>query len=130
MTVPFWCLFIAVLLPYVLAGIGGYYRAQQFGSVDNEHPRSQAVKLEGAGARAIAAQANAWEAVAVFTAAVVVAHLAGANPRLSAIACELFLLARVLHAFAYVRGLPTLRSSAFLVGLVSCIGLFVLAAMA
>ena len=130
MTVPFWCLFVAVLIPYVLAGIGGRYRTQQFGSIDSEHPRTQAAALEGAGARAIAAQANAWEAIGVFTAAVVVAHLAGANPSLSASASLLFLLARVLHAFAYIRGLSTLRSAVFLVGLVCSIWLFVLAAMA
>ena len=36
MTVPFWCLFVAALIPILLAFSGGYFKSQQFGSVDNE----------------------------------------------------------------------------------------------
>ena len=50
-----------------LAGVGGYFRQANLGAVDNENPRTQAALLEGAGARAYAAQANAWEAVALFS---------------------------------------------------------------
>ena len=73
MTTPLWCLLIAALIPYVLAGISGYYKAQQFDAIDNNNPRAQSAQLEGAGARASAAQSNAWEAFAIFTAAVLVA---------------------------------------------------------
>ena len=55
MTTPFWCLAAACLIPYVLAGVGGYFRLQQFGSTDNKNPRLQTAKLEGTGARAAAA---------------------------------------------------------------------------
>ena len=57
-------LFVGALLPIALSWVGGYYRMQQFGSVDNKHPRVQSAGLEGAGARAVAAQSNAWEALA------------------------------------------------------------------
>ena len=50
---------IVALLPYVLAGVGGYFRRTNLGTVDNDNPRGQAALLEGAGARAYAAQANA-----------------------------------------------------------------------
>jgi uncharacterized MAPEG superfamily protein len=130
MTTPFWCLLAAVLIPYVLAMTGGYFRMKQFGSVDNKHPRAQAAALEGAGARAWAAQQNAWEALPVFASAVFVAHLAGADPQSSATAAVVFVVARVLHPVAYIANVDVARSLVFLVGLGSCVWLFVLAARA
>lgn len=127
MTIPFWCLLIAVLIPYVLAFTAAYHKSRQFGSVDNNQPRAQGAALTGTGARVWAAQQNAWEALAVFTAAVLVAHFAGADPRLSAIAAELFIVARILHAIFYATDLATLRSLAFMVAFGSCLWLFWLA---
>jgi uncharacterized MAPEG superfamily protein len=128
MTIPFWCLLVAILIPYVLAGVGGYFRVRQLGTIDNKHPRAQAAELTGAGARACAAQANAWEAVPVFGAAVFVSHLAGANPATAALLSEIFLAARVLHAIAYLANIDILRSLVFLVGFGCCVGLFVISA--
>src|SRR3990172_7859733 len=116
MTIPFWCVLIAAFIPYVLAGIGGYFKTKQFGSIDNRHPRAQAAALVGAGARAYAAQQNAWEALPVFGLAVVVAHLSGADPGLSSLASALFVGARVLHAVFYIADQASLRSLAFLMG--------------
>lgn len=88
------------------------------------------MELRGPAARAYGAQLNMWEAVAVFTAAVVTAHLAGADPVKSAMAAELFVLARIFHAIFYVSDLDKLRSLSFTVGFGACIWLFVLAASA
>ena len=130
MTIPLWCLVIAVFIPYVLTGMGAYYRNQQFGMIDNHHPRTQAAQFEGVGARVYAAQQNAWEALAVFAAAVIVAHLAGADTGQSATAAMLFIGARALHAVFYAMDLAPLRTLAFVVGLGSCIWLFWLAGAA
>lgn len=130
MTTPLWCLFIVALMPYPLAFLSGYFKNSQLGSVDNKNPRAQALLLEGPGARTVAAQANAWEALAVFTAAVVAAHLAGADPGSSATAAMLFVVARVLHAVFYVANLDLLRSLAFVFGLGNAIWLFSLAILA
>ena len=128
MTTPFWCLLIAVLLPYFLATLAGVFRFRQFGRIDNKNPRAQEAALEGVGARVQAAQQNAWEALPVFAAAVFVAHLAGADPERSSVAAVLFIVARVLHPAVYIANLDILRSTIFMVGLGSCIWLFVLAA--
>ena len=128
MTISFWCLFITVLIPYVLAGIGVAQRQAQFGSVDNKDWRkNQLPELTGLGSRVYAAQANTWEAVALFTAAVTVAHLAGADPESSTLAAILFLAARVLHTVLYLADLDKLRSLVFVVGFGSCMWLFGLA---
>lgn len=128
MTTPFWCLLVTILIPYVLAGVGGYFRVRQLGTLDNKNPRAQAQQLTGAGSRVYAAQANAWEAVPVFAAAVFVSHLAGAEARTAAILSQVFVVARVLHAVVYLANLDMLRSLVFLVGFACCVGLFVISA--
>jgi len=128
MTTAFWCLLVATLIPFALAGVTGYFKTRQLGTLDNKNPRIQGQQLEGAGARSIAAQQNAWEALAVFTAAVMVAHLAGVDPSRTATPALLFVAARVLHAILYVANVDILRSLVFLVGLGSCLWLFGMAA--
>lgn len=127
MTVPFWCLFITCLLPYFWSPIAMVARQQQLGSVDNKNPRLQQAQLTGRGARALAAHKNAFEAIATFAPAVVVAHLAGADPVWSARLAVTFVVARVLHAVFYLADVDVLRSLVWFVGLLSTVGLFVLA---
>ena len=128
MTTPFWCLVVVVFIPYALAGTGGYFRGKAFGTADNKDPRAQAAKLEGTGSRAYAAQANAWEATAVFTAAVVTAHVAGVAPESAAPWTITFVVARILHPIFYIMDQDKLRSLSFLAGFVCVIALFVKAA--
>jgi len=125
MTVPFFCLFLTILFPYVFSSAASYFKSQQLGSIDNKQPRDQAAQLTGAGSRAVAAQANAWEAVAVFTAAVTVNHLRpDADPETSAILAQVFVGARVLHGGFYLADIDKLRSLSFLVALGCAIALF------
>ena len=130
MTTPLWCLLIVAVLPYVLSFAGGYFRMQQFGSVDNKHPRLQQVQLEGIGNRALSAQQNAWEALGFFTAVQVVLHLANPEAARGATAANLsfvFLATRVLHPVLYLANIDIARSAVFLIGLVCGVWLLVLA---
>jgi uncharacterized MAPEG superfamily protein len=130
MSTPLWCLVIVALLPYLLAGLGGYFRTRQFGVIDNQEPRTQYLRLTGAGARVWAAQLNAWEALGLFTAAVVVTGMAHADPGKVTLASLIFVVTRVLQPILYLAGLATLRSIDFIIGLLCCIYMFVLAARA
>ncbi len=131
MTTPLWCLVIAMLLPIPLAAFGAAQRKKQFGSADNKNFRAtQLPKLEGLGSRAYAAQANAWEALAMFTVAVVVSHLAGADSAKAATAAMVFVGARVGHAVFYLADIDKLRSLAFTVGFGACLYLIYLGANA
>jgi uncharacterized MAPEG superfamily protein len=130
MTTPFWCVFIIILIPLILTFVGAAFRMGQFGTIDNKHPRQQASQLEGAGARVYAAQQNAWEAVPVFGLAVVIAHMAGADPGASATTAMVFVATRVGHPLAYWANLDVVRSLIFLAGIACVIRLFVLAAQA
>lgn len=130
MTTPFWCLVITAFIPYFLALIGLFYRIRQFGNWDNDNPRAQYARLEGAGWRAWAAQQNAWEALGLFTVTVVIAHLAGADAEKSAVAAVIFLVTRLLHPVLYLANLATLRSLVVVTGLFSCMYMIMLAANA
>ncbi len=118
------CLLVAVLIPYVLSGIGGYHKGRQLGKIDNHNPRAQAAQLTGAGARAVAAQQNAWEALAVFTASLAAVFFAGVEPGRVALPAVIFVAARVAHAACYLADLTSARSSAFLVATLACIWIF------
>ncbi|MEZ4376401.1 MAG: MAPEG family protein [Polyangiaceae bacterium] len=130
MTIPFWCLAFGVLLPYFLAPLSFGERKARFGGPDFRYPRRQAALLEGTGARAMAAHANAFEALSVFGVAVVVAHLSGANPTWSALLAVVWAVSRVGHATFYVADKPPLRTLSFAVGMLSALGLLGLAAVA
>jgi uncharacterized MAPEG superfamily protein len=130
MTIPFWCLFISIIIPYPLATLGGYFRRKQLGALDNHYPRIQSSRLEGVGARVYAAQQNAWEAAIVFATAVFTAHLSAADAQMSAILAIAFVIFRILHAIFYIADLATLRSLIFVLALLCCLGLYVLAMVA
>jgi len=94
---------------------------------DNKNPRRQASALEGWGARAWAAEQNAIEAFAPFAAAVIIAHLAGADPQRSALLAYVFIGARALHLVTYLVDLDYLRTALWFMGVLAISGLFVLA---
>ena len=120
-------LLIMCIIPLLLAWVGGYYRKKQFGVADNKEPRIQSTLLTGTGARTVAAQQNAWEALAVYTAALVAVSAAAVSPDKTATVCVLLLAGRILHAVFYIIDKDILRSVAFLVGYGSCMYMFYLA---
>jgi uncharacterized MAPEG superfamily protein len=118
MTIAFWCVLIAALLPYVPFGFVS-------SKLDPRAPRLGASKLEGLPARAHGAHLNAFEAFPSFAAAVVIAHIVeGANSTINVLAM-LFVLARLAHLGFYLADRQPLRSTAFFVGLLITIVIFV-----
>ncbi len=130
MTTPFWCILVASLLPYVWSGAAVKARIDQFGQLDNRHPRAQEAQLEGWGARALGASANGFETFPLFAASVFVAHLCGAAEGASATWSLVYVASRIVHGLVYVGDIDKLRSLAFGVGQACCVALFVLAARA
>ncbi|GHB07175.1 MAPEG family protein [Salinicola rhizosphaerae] len=123
MSTPLWCLLITALLPFWLAFWGSSVRQREFGKLDNHHPRQQYARLEGKGARLWAAQQNAWEALALFTAGVVAAQFSGGG-WLADIASVVFVISRVGHALCYAMDLATARSAIFVVSFLGVLCLF------
>lgn len=126
MSIPLWCLLITALLPFWLAFWGSGIRRREFGHLDNHHPRRQYAQMTGRGARLWAAQQNAWEALALFTAGVVAVQTAGGG-WLADIASIVFVLSRLGHGLCYAFDLSTLRSAIFVVTFLAVLCLFVTA---
>jgi uncharacterized MAPEG superfamily protein len=120
-------LLILCILPLSCAWIGGYYRQKQLGRVDNKEPRIQSQQLTGAGARAVAAQSNSWEALAVFSAAILAVFISGIDLQNISTLAWVFVLLRVVYIGLYINNLDKLRSLVFLAGFGICMYLFYLA---
>ncbi|MEE3320548.1 MAG: MAPEG family protein [Pseudomonadota bacterium] len=75
-----------------------------------------------------AAQANAWEALLLFTMVCFIAYASGLDlNRLDGVAL-LYLATRVLHPVLYIANLAWLRSGVFAVGMGCCLYIVYLAA--
>lgn len=131
MTIAFWCVLFAVLLPYVCFGIARNRGRGPDGSRlrDNRNPRDFPNRIEGLAKRAWDAHLNAFESLPGFAAAVIIAHLAHAPQNRIDILAAIWVLARVAHVGFYLSDKSTLRSSAQFVSLVCVLGLFVVAGL-
>lgn len=115
-------LIVSVFMPIICSWVSGSFRFYTLeGGVDNKNPRLQNNALTGAGARAVAAQKNAWEACVVYVAAVLALVVSGADMSGYSIAVIIFIVSRVLHALFYVINLDILRSLAFFGSYGSCV---------
>lgn len=113
-TVAYWCVLIAVLLPYVctmLAKSGGFGKPRSQGGYDNNDPRGWLARQTDWHARANAAQANSFEALPFFIGAVIIAHQLGAAQTTLDILALLFVTLRIIYVAMYIAGLATVRSA-------------------
>ena len=120
-------LLILCILPLTCAWIAGYHRQKQLGSVDNKEPRIQSLKLTGAGARAVAAQANSWEALAIFSATILAVFISGIDMHGITKLVMAFVAVRVIYMPLYIGNQDKLRSLVFIAGFGICVYLFYLA---
>lgn len=122
MTIAYWCVLVAALMPYVAASVAKAAAGERY---DNRNPRAWLLQQQGLSARANAAQANGFEAFPFFAAAVIVAHLTQApQERIDALAV-MFVLARLAYAVFYLADWHWARSIAWTIGIVATITLFV-----
>lgn len=126
-TVAYWCVLLAVLLPYACAYLAksqGFRRPRKQGGYDNSDPRGWLARQGGWEARANAAQANSFEALPFFIGAIVIAHQLGAPQTLVDILAVLFVTLRIIYIAMYVAGLPTTRSAIWALAFLANLGIF------
>ena len=118
MTIAFWCILVAGLLPYAAFSFAA-------AKLDPKMPRLAARNLEGLSARAYAAHLNHFEAFPFFAAAVIAAHLAeGPSATVNWLALA-FIAVRIGHTAAYLADSQPARSACFTLGLILTIVIFV-----
>ena len=117
MALSYWCVLVACLLPIVAAGVakwGTFSRPANQGGYDNRDPRAWLARQSGRRARANAAQANSFEALPLFIAAVLTAQqLQVAQGLINALAVA-FVLLRLAYIWLYVTDRAGARSAVWM----------------
>jgi uncharacterized MAPEG superfamily protein len=112
-TIAYWCVLVMALLPIVCAGLSkssGFGKRRRDGGYDNADPRAWLTKQDGFSARANAAQANTFEALPFFFAAVIIAHQLGAYQLRLDVLAMAFVVLRILYVMMYLAGMASMRS--------------------
>jgi uncharacterized MAPEG superfamily protein len=120
MTIAYWCVLFMGLFPIVAAGIA----KKGFEGYDNGMPRQWLAQQTGFRARANAAQANLFESLPFFFAAVIIASMADAPQNKVDLLAIGFVVARIAYLVCYVADWPTTRSLVWLAGLSCVVAIF------
>ena len=120
MTIAYYCILVMGLLPIVAAGIA----KKGFDNYDNAQPREWLAKQTGFRARANAAQANLFESLPFFFAAVIIASISNAPQHRIDLLAVGFVLARIAYLICYVANWPTTRSIVWAIGIACVVALF------
>lgn len=119
MSIAFWCVLLAGILPLVTVGIAKAKRGY-----DNNNPRTWLEKQDGLRRRADFAHRNHFEAFPFFAAGVIIAQqMAVAQQTIDTLAMT-FIAARIAYTVLYLVDLASLRSVAWFVGYASVVMLF------
>ena len=120
MTVAYWCVLIAAVIPLIAIGIAKVGGERY----NNRHPRVWLDKQQGYRARAAAAQSNSFEAFPFFAAAVIIAHLTNAPQGRLDLLAIVFVVARSVYVVCYLADWHWARSFVWTIGFVTCVAIF------
>ena len=116
MTPEFILLALTLILALVQIGAAGMARTAELGGKWNAGPRDGEVPPPGRLAgRLMRAQANLFETLPLFAAAVIMAHIAGKDGTLTALGAHLYFFGRLIYLLLYAFGVPYVRSLVWLV---------------
>ncbi len=125
-TIAYWCVLMAALLPVACAGVGKwgtFSQPRKTGGFDNHNPRQWWAAQSDWRQRANSAQANTFEALPFFFAAVCIAHQLKAAQPLLDVLCLGWVFLRCLFALAYVADMATARTTVWALALGANIGI-------
>ena len=126
MSIAYWCILIAAVLPYAWvffakSGAPGY---------NNKDPRGWLARQDSYRVRnANAAHLNAFEAFAPFAAGVLMAQFAGVDPARISMLAMAFVAFRILHGIFYLTASHLLRSLVWFGGFACVVALMACAAL-
>jgi len=118
LTLLAWTLVLALVQIMLVANLRTAETGIQYNASarDGEAPPPRPVT-----ARLQRAQANLFETLPLFAAAVLIAHVSGSEGDLTLWGCWLYLLARIVYVPLYAAGIPFVRSLVWLVSLVGLV---------
>ena len=125
-TIAYWTVLVMAVLPIVCAGIakyGMFSKSQRDGGYDNNNPRAWLAIQTDWRARVNAAQANTFEALPFFFAAVIIAHQLQARQTVVDILAFAFVVLRMAYVLMYVADMAKTRSAIWAAALLINIGI-------
>ena len=126
MSIAYWCILIAAVLPFIWVG----FAKSGAPGYNNKDPRGWVAKQDGYRVRnAYNAHLNAFEAFPAFAAAVLMAQAAGVDPSRIGMLAIAFVALRVLHGLFYLTNIHALRSLCWFAGFAVVVWLMAQAAM-
>ena len=122
MTPEFILLALTLILALVQIGAAGMARTAELGGKWNAGPRDGEVPPPGRLAgRLMRAQANLFETLPLFAAAVIMAHVSGEDSPLTFVGTHLYFFGRLVYLPLYAFGVRYVRSLAWVVSLAGLI---------
>lgn len=122
MTIAYWCVFAAAMMPYVFTGLAKAGTGKPY---DNEKPREFLESVPSFNKRAHWVQLNSFEAFPAFAAAIIIAQHLAIDQQTINIYALTFIGARVAYGICYLRNWASLRSICWMLGIACVIGLFI-----
>lgn len=122
MTIAYWCVFAAILLPLLFTGLAKF--TGKYGFRANLAPREYLATLDGFRKRASWAQLNTHESIPAFMAAVIVAQqMQGDQSMIDGLAVA-YIALRIAYGFLYMADKGVLRTLAWTAALGCTLALF------
>ena len=125
MTIAYWCVFVAIIMPYALT----LFAKRKMPLRENRAPRVYKATLTGASQRAVWAEANHFESFPTFAAGVIIAHLIQADQAVVDALAVGYIISRIAYNGLYVTDRSSLRSVAWFSAFGCILGLFIAGAM-
>ncbi|MFQ3200348.1 MAG: putative MAPEG superfamily protein [Zhongshania sp.] len=116
MSIAFWCVFIAGVMPGLTSLIAKIGKTEQ-GHFDNNNPRQWLSGLDGWRARSVAAMQNGFEGFPLFAAAVIIAQFGGAPQEIVNLLAMAYIGIRVIFTICYLKNWATVRSLVWFAGI-------------
>ena len=120
MKIGYLCLLIACVLPIVATGIAKWGGK----AFNNRRPREWLAQQQGYRLRANAAQANSWEALAIFGFALLAAYQRTAPSSTIDVLSVVFVVSRLLFLLFYLADIHLARTAVWFVGFAASLALF------
>ncbi len=122
MTIAYWCVFIAILMPVVFTGLAKF--TSDFKPKHNRAPRKFLDSLTGWQQRSNWAQQNTFESIPGFMAAVIIAHQIGGNQDSIDMLAVSYIVIRVAYGALYIADIALIRTVVWSLGVACILGLF------
>jgi len=122
MTVAYWCVFAAIILPLVFTASAKF--TGRFTPKDNLNPREYLENLTGFRKRAHWAQLNTFESIPGFMAAVIIAHQIGGDQSMIDMLAVAYIVLRLIFGFLYMANVGLLRTIVWAAAMACTLGMF------